>query len=142
MKMRAGFVMVPLAVLAFLCLPQAASAKEPGEVYLEYRAAFEEAASVDEVLAYFCKERTEEVSATPSEERAEMWAVMQLFMGGITDLKIVDEKRDGEDRVVLLVEGKQVEEGQASALTGEVTMLLEEGSWKVGKEQYKSSMGE
>jgi hypothetical protein len=130
-----------IVIIALTCpLLAGDDAKKPGEVYIEYRAVMETAESLDEVTPYFCKERLEEVQATPEEESAMMWEFMKMMMGGVSDLKILDETWDGEDKVVLQVEGLQTQEGETSKLTGEVTMLKEDGAWKIGKEKFTSSM--
>jgi len=141
MPRKTTHVAVALIVLVALTCPLLAGddEKKPGEVYIEYRAVMEKAENLDEVTPYFCKERLEEVKATPAEEAAMMWEFMQIMMGGVSDLKVLDETWDGEDKVVLQMEGVQTQEGETSKLTGEVTMLKEDGAWKIGKEKFKST---
>jgi hypothetical protein len=142
MRGRRSNVVVALAVLMALTCPLIAGEKgqEPGEVYLEYRETFEKAETLEEILPYFCKERAEEVKATPADEAAMMWDLMKMMMGGVSGLKVLDETWEGEDKVILKMEGIQTQEGETSKLTGEVIMLKEYGAWKIGIEKFSSSV--
>ena len=47
------------------------------QFFLAYRAAFDKAKSIDELLPYMAKKNVDQVKATPAEERAKMFAMIK-----------------------------------------------------------------
>ena len=129
------------ALLALVCavaLPAfaqpAASYKTGSEFYLAYRAAFDKATSIDELLPWVAKERREVIATAPAAERKEGFDMMKMFddRRSVTVVKETPSATGAE----LQVEGVSAE-SQAKA-TGVITLLKEDGAWKIVRESWKS----
>jgi hypothetical protein len=127
----AGFVAVLLAGLAVA--PAFAQNQTASQFYLAYRAAFDKAKSVDELLPYLAKTSADQVKATPVAERGQMFQMMKA-MGALTDVKILKEAKSGEG-ATLTAEGIGPDKKKT---TGTIEIVKEGGAWKVGKESWSS----
>ncbi len=126
----ASLMLAFAASLAFAQRP----AQTASQFYMKYRAAFEKAKAVDELLPYMAKENRDQVEKTPAADRAKMFEMMKM-MGKLTDLKILKEERASDGGATLTVEGMDADKKKN---TGKVTILKEAGEWKLGKESWSS----
>jgi len=124
-----------LAFVSTVALAQQ-PAQTASQFYMKYRAAFDKAKTVDEILPYMAKENRSQVEATPAADRAKMFEMIKM-MNTLTAVKIVKEERatDGTG-ATLTVEGMDTDKKKN---TGKVTVVKEAGEWKVGKESWSSS---
>jgi hypothetical protein len=129
--------------LAFTCgmsaLAQpAATYKNGAEFYLAYRVAFDKATSIDELLPWVAKGRREQISKAPASERKEAFAMIKMFDDRI-GVKVVSETPSALGGAELQVEGISAE-SRAKA-TGVITLVKEDGAWKIERENWKGTMG-
>ena len=115
--------------LAFAQKEQTAS-----QFYMKYRAAFDKAKTIDEILPYMAKENKAQVEATPAADRAKMFEMVKM-MSKLTDVKIVKEERSADGGATLTVTGTDMDK---HASTGKVTIVKESDGWKVGKESWST----
>lgn len=137
---RASVRLVAAIALAAVCLapvPMAAQApaatKTASQAYLEYRAAFEKAKAIEELLPFLAAARRKQVEGTPAADRKEMFEMIKTF-DTTTNVKVLKEARTAAG-ATLTVEG--TDEGKKA--TGEISMVREGTTWKVDKESWKSS---
>lgn len=128
-----------LCALVVLCTALAAAhavaqTQTASEFYLSYRAAFDKAKSIDELLPYMSKPVAAQITATPKADRAKMFELMKA-MGTLTDVKVVKEAKSA-DGATLSVEGL---DGDKKKNTGTVQIVKEGGAWKLGPESWSSS---
>ncbi len=110
----------------------AQTVKTPGQVFLEYRATFEKAKTVDEILPFMSKDTKAEIAKSPAAERAQMFSMMQM-MSDARGVKVVKETKTATG-VELAVEGTTPDKKKS---TGTITMVKEDGGWKVSKENWQ-----
>ena len=126
-----------VAVVCAVALPAvaqpAASYKNASEFYLAYRVAFDKATSIDELLPWVAKERREVIAKAPAAERKEGFDMMKMF-DDRRSVKVVKETPSAAG-AELQVEGVSAE-SQAKA-TGVITLLKEDGAWKIVRESWK-----
>jgi len=126
-----------VAVVCAVALPAvaqpAASYKNASEFYLAYREAFDKATSIDELLPWVAKERREVIARAPVAERKEGFDMMKMF-DDRRSVKVVKETPSAAG-AELQVEGVSAE-SQAKA-TGVITLLKEDGAWKIVRESWK-----
>jgi hypothetical protein len=128
------------ALAATTCLLEAgqpAAGKAPGETYLAYRAAMLKAKTIEETMPWLAKEARAQVEKTPKDERSMMFEFMQEMAGAVTGLEVVNESVKGET-AALQVRGTDAE--SKSKVTGTITMVREDGAWKVAKESWGAGM--
>ena len=127
-----------VTVVLTLALAAAALAQKPGQTasqfYMAYRAAFDKAKAIEELLPYMSKKSRAEVQSTPARERVHMFQMMKM-LGTLTDVKIVNEAASPQG-VVLTVEGF---DSQKKKTTGKVEIAKEDGVWKLGEENWTTS---
>jgi hypothetical protein len=126
------------ASLMLALLSTAALAQQPAQTasqfYMKYRAAFDKAKTVDDILPYMAKENRAQVEATPAADREKMFGMIKI-MNTLTGVKILKEERTA-DGATLTVEGVDADKKKS---TGTVTVIKEAGEWKVGKESWSSA---
>jgi hypothetical protein len=108
--------------------------KTATQFYMEYRAAFDKAKTVDELLPFMSASRRKQIESTPAEERTKMFELMKI-LGALTNVKVTKETRSANG-ATLMVEALDPDKAKA---TGTVTLVQESGAWKVDKESFKSS---
>ena len=137
--MTARRVVVCLVVSALVAATfvRPASAQSAGQTasqfYLAYRAAFDKAKSIDELLPFLSKKGAEQVKATPAADRPKMFELMKM-MGTLTEVKIIKEAKNG-DGATLTVEGVSADKTKTK---GTVEIVKEGGGWKLGGENWSS----
>jgi hypothetical protein len=160
----AGFVAAAL-VAGLGAMPALAQKADQtaSQFYLAYRAAFDKAKSIDDLLPYMAKKNVDQVKATPEAQRAQMFGMIKE-MGALTNVKILKEAKNG-DGATLTVDAlgpdkakttgtieilKETKNGDGATLTvdalgpdkakttGTIEILKESGAWKLGKESWSS----
>jgi hypothetical protein len=122
------------AMLATGLLASATAADQTAsQFYTAYRAAFDKAKSIDELLPFMAKKNVDQVKATPEEQRKQMFGMIKE-MGALTGVKILKEAKNG-DGATLSVEALGPDKKKT---TGTIDIIKEGGSWKLGKESWSS----
>jgi hypothetical protein len=125
-------------LLTVLAVP-AAHAQTPAagetatQFYLRYLAAFQKAEKIEDVLPYMAAERRKMVEETPAAERPEMFTFVKAMMGSMTDVKITKEERTSGGATLT---AEAVDEDK-SKVAGTITIVREDGSWKLSQESWK-----
>ena len=129
-------VSLTVALCAALALfaPLAAQTKTASQFYMDYRAAFDKATKIDDVLPYMSKERADQVAATPADERAKMFEMIKM-MGTLTEVKVLKEAKSA-DGATLTVEALDPDKKKT---TGTIKVIKEGGAWKLDGESWSSS---
>ena len=125
-------VFTAVAGLAAPALAQDAQ-KSASQFYTEYRAAFEKAKTIDEILPYMSANRRKQVEATPAGERKKMFEFIKM-MGTLSNVKIVKEART-DAGATLTVEALDSDKAKT---TGTITVVNESNAWKIEKESFFS----
>ena len=137
MTARRVVVCLVASVLVAATFVPPASAQGAGQTasqfYLAYRAAFDKAKSIDELLPFLSKKGAEQVKATPAADRPKMFELMKM-MGTLTEVKIIKEAKNG-DGATLTVEGVSPDKTKTK---GTVEIVKEGGAWKLGGENWSS----
>ena len=124
-------------VLVMAGLSVTASSQTPNQTasdfYLKYRAAFDKAKSIDEVMPYMSKAMKAKVEETPAAERPKMFEMIKM-MSKMSNVKIVKETQN-EQGVMLSVEAVGEDRGK---MTGQIQIVKEDGTWKMGRESWSS----
>jgi len=107
--------------------------KTASQFYTEYRAAFEKAKTIDEILPYMSASRRKQVEATPAGERKKMFEFIKM-MGTLSNVKIVKEART-DAGATLTVEALDSDKAKT---TGTITPVKESNAWKLEKESFFS----
>jgi hypothetical protein len=126
----ASLVLVLTSSLALAQKP----AQTASEFYMKYRAAFDKAKTLDEILPWMAKDNRAQAAATPAADRAKMFEMVKM-MNKLTDVKILKEERTA-DGATLTVEGIDTDKKKNS---GKVTIVKEGEEWKLGKESWSST---
>lgn len=132
MRRLAGLVTV-LAMSGLGTVAAQTPATTASAFYMQYRAAFDKATKIEDVLAYMAASNKAEVEATPADQRAKMFEIIKM-MNALTGVKVIKETRTA-DGATLTVEALNSEKEKT---TGIVEMVKENGAWKVGKESWSS----
>jgi hypothetical protein len=125
-------VTVMTAAMVPLVRAQPAAPKTASQVFLEYRAAFEKAKAVEEIMPFQDKATRAQIEKTPAAERKQMFEMMQI-MSDARDVKVVKETRNDKG-VELTVEGTTPDKKKS---TGKIQMVQEGGAWKVAGENWE-----
>jgi hypothetical protein len=113
--------------------PPAASAAQTGaQFYLQYRAAFEKAEAIEELLPFMSAARRKQIESEPPADRKETFDMIKMF-DTTTGIKVVKETKTA-DGATLDVTG--VDEGTPRA--GTITLVREGTAWKIDRESWKS----
>jgi hypothetical protein len=112
---------------------QAPAAQTATQFYLSYRAAFDKATKIDDVLPYMAAEQVKMVADTPADQRAKMFEFIKM-MGALTDVKVLKEQRTANG-ATLTAEGIGPDQKKQ---TGQIEIVREKGAWKLGKESWKN----
>ena len=129
---RFATALLMLAIASGLAFAQQPS-QTASQFYMKYRAAFDKAAKIDDILPYMAKENKAQVEATPAADRAKMFELVKI-MGALTGVKVVKEEATAGG-ATLTVEGIDADKKKS---TGKVTVVKEAGDWKIGKESWST----
>jgi hypothetical protein len=112
--------------------PGAASALQAGtatEFYMTYRAAFDKAQKIEELLPYLAAKNRQEVEKTPAAERVKLFELMKM-LGAMKDVKVLKTTKSGSGEM-LSVAGTV----DGTKQTCNVEVVNESGAWKIGAEK-------
>jgi hypothetical protein len=129
-----------IAVCGTILAGSAATAGPPAkqtatQFYMAYRAAFDKATKIEDVLSYMCAENRKQVESTPAADRAKMFDMIKM-MDTHTKLKVLKEDRQADGSVVLGVSAYDTD--QKKDVSAKVTIVKEDGAWKLQKESWTS----
>ncbi len=133
---RNAICLMAQAVMLFAAAaPAAAQTKNQTatDFYLEFRAAFDKATTIDEVMPYMAKPVRDQVEATPKEQRPMMFDMLKS-MATVTNLKVTKETKT-DSGATLAVTGLDADKKPTQ---GTVQIIKEDGAWKVGRESWGS----
>jgi hypothetical protein len=105
------------------------------QFYMAYRAAFDKASKIDDILPYMSAERRKEVASTPAEDRDKMFGMIKM-MDTHTKVKVLREDTQADGSVVLGVSAYDT--GEKKDVSAKVTVVKEDGAWKLSKESWTS----
>ena len=83
-------VLVGVLLAPSLAPPAVAQTQTATQFYMAYRAAFDKAKKVEDLIPYMAKKNVDQMNQTPAAERAKMFEMMKM-MGAITNVKVVKE---------------------------------------------------
>jgi hypothetical protein len=137
---RFGTTVMCVAVCAAIAAGSMATAGQPAkqtasQFYMAYRAAFEKATKIEDVLPYMCAANRQQVESTPAADRGKIFGMIKM-LDAHTNIKVVKEDHQSDGSVVLGVSAYDTDQKQN--VTAAVTILKEDGMWKLGKESWKS----
>jgi hypothetical protein len=124
-----------LLIAAIAVSSAAQTDQTASKFYLAYRAAFDKAKSIDELLPFMAAERRKEIESTPAGERAKMFEMIKEF-GALSQVKVVSETKTANG-ATLAVEGVG---SSKSKTTCTITTVREGNAWKIGRESCKGGM--
>jgi hypothetical protein len=132
-----------LRMLIFACVlagsPVLADSLSPKETYLKYRATLAAADKVEAIQPMCCKKVNEEIDQTPADMKPKMFEFIKATAP--LSVEVLSEAVDG-DTATLNLSGKT--EPAASNVSertlGKVTLVKEDGMWKIGKESWNSKV--
>ena len=101
---------------------------------MEYRAAFDKAKAVEHILPFMSASRRKQVESTPADEHKQMFEMIKMI-GALTNIKVTKESRTANGATLTV----DALDGDKSKTTGTVTLVHENGAWKIDKESFKSS---
>lgn len=127
-----------LGVLAIITLTVAAplAAAQTGtatEFYMQYRAAFDKAQKIDELLPFLAAKNRQKVEETPAGERVKFFELMKMF-GTMSNVKVLKAAKNSGGEL-LSVEGTTEGKKQTCA----VQIVNEKGAWKLGEEKCEGA---
>ena len=128
-----------VGVLAAVMLATSVASAQPADqtasaFYTAYRAAFQKATKVDDILPFMSKSQKAQIEKTPAGERAKMFEMIKM-MGALTDVKILKEAKTPEG-ATLTVEALDPDKKKT---TGTVKVIKGGDAWKLDGESWKSS---
>ena len=125
-------------VLAAVMLAASVASAQPADqtasaFYTAYRAAFQKATKVDDILPFMSKSQKAQIEKTPAGERAKMFEMIKSF-DTYTNVKVIKETKTATG-ATLNVEGI---DGDKKKATATVDIVKEDGAWKLSKESWSS----
>lgn len=130
----ASCLSILMLLVAAVPAPAQTGMKTASQFYTEYRAAFDKAKKVEELLPYMSAARRKEIESTPADERAKMFELMKL-LGTLTNVKITKETRTADGATVMV----DALDSDKAKTTGTITLVQEGGAWKIAKESFFST---
>jgi hypothetical protein len=129
-----ALLLVMLAGAATFAQQPAGGQQTASQYYMAFRAAFDKAKTLDEVLPYMAAKNRAQVEATPAADREKMFGMIKI-MNTLTGVKVIKETRNPDGGATLTVEGV---DGDKNKSAGTVDVVKEGGAWKIGQESWKS----
>ena len=123
-----------VSVVSAVTLAAQTGEKTATQFYMEYRAAFDKAKAVEDILPFMSAARRKQVESTPAAERKEMFEMIKM-LGALTNIKVTKESRTAAGATLTV----DALDGDKSKTTGVITLVQESGAWKIDKESFKSS---
>jgi hypothetical protein len=113
----------------------ASTANSPSEAYMAIHKAELAAKSYEDLLSLRAKESIARDKPVSAVERKMMFSLMQQFM--VKDIRVTGQKIEGNKATVYAV---PVNESKNEHTTGVITLILEDGKWKLDTEKWQSKM--
>jgi uncharacterized protein DUF4878 len=129
----AGSLAASALLVALVVQPVPAQTETASQFYMRYRAAFDKAKTIDDLMPFLSKKSLDMVNATPAAERPKFFEMMKM-MGSITDVKIVKETKTPTG-AMLAVEALDPDKKKTS---GKIEVVKEGADWKLGNENWSS----
>lgn len=101
------------------------------QAYLAYRAAFDKATKMEDLIPFQTAAMVKQMMATPVAQRPQMFGMMKM-LNTMTGVKVTKETRTATG-ATLAVEG--IDSDKAKQM-GTVEMTKEGGAWKIGSESF------
>jgi hypothetical protein len=118
--------------------PSASSPQTASQFYLEYRAAFDKAKKLDDILPFMTAQKRQQAEAMPAIVR-DLGLESMKATKTVTGVKVLKEESTASG-VMLTVEGArpaQSKTGTMMIAKGTVTIVKEGGAWKIGTESWR-----
>ena len=132
---RGVAVAVAAALLAGASAASAQGSSETAsQFYMRYRAAFDKAKAFEEIAPFMSAKTRKDMESRPADQRKKMFAFVQV-MSAVKDAKVVKEEKTAAG-ATLTVEAISTMEGGKT--TGTITLVREDGAWKVDSESWSS----
>ena len=135
MRLTRRISVIVLAVLALTAVGRQAAAQTQtaSEFYMAYRAAFDKATKIEDLLPYMSKENSAKVASTPAKDKEQMFGMMKM-MGTITNVKVAKETKTPTGATLTV----NALDSDKKPTTGKVDLIQEAGKWKIGSESWSS----
>ena len=135
MRLTRRISVIVLAVLALTAVGRQAAAQTQtaSEFYMAYRAAFDKATKIEDLLPYMSKENSAKVASTPAKDKAQMFEMMKM-MGTITNVKVAKETKTPTGATLTV----NALDSDKKPTTGKIDLIQEAGKWKIGSESWSS----
>jgi hypothetical protein len=130
-------LLLAIGVLSCTAMPVLAD-DTPSQAYLNIHNKELEAKSYADLLPYRAKASIASDKPTTEPEKREMFELFKLML--VKDVAVLGEEIKG-NRAVLKVEGaplKDLKPGDTETTVGKIDMVLEDGKWKLDKEEWQS----
>ncbi|PWT98958.1 MAG: hypothetical protein C5B53_06030 [Candidatus Melainabacteria bacterium] len=107
---------------------------------MQYHSALSTATAVDAVEPYMCKKVTKEIDETPADMKPKMFGLIKEFTP--KSVKVTSEKIDGDQATLSLIDNsaQSTPRGITEKTAGTVTLVREDGTWKIDKESWNSNI--
>ena len=105
------------------------------QFYMAYRAAFDKATKIEDILPYMAAANRKQAESQPKAERDKMFEMIKM-MDTHTKVKVLKEDRQADGGVVLSVSAYDTDAKQD--VSAKVTVVKEDGAWKLQKEAWTS----
>ena len=134
---RLGFFLLGYALAA--AIPAFADGLSATDFYMKYRTALAGASKIEQLQSMLCKKANEEIDGTPAGMKPMLFGLMKAM--GPKSVQVLSEEVTS-DTATLILSGK-TEPATANAnekTSGKVTLVKEDGAWKIGKEFWDSKI--
>jgi hypothetical protein len=112
---------------------QAPAGQTASQFYMTYRAAFDKATKMDDLLPFMSADQLKMINEAPPERRSQGFEIIKM-MGAMTGVKITKEEKVGSG-AKLTVEGI---DSDKKKMTGTIDIVREGNAWKLGKESWSN----
>ena len=128
-----------LLACAFAVGPALADSLSPKDSYLKYRTALAGAHKIEDLQSMLCKTVNEDIAHTPAPMKPMMFDLMKTTAP--LSVQVVSEAVSG-DNATLTLSGKSEPAGSKvkEQTSGKVTLVKENGTWKIKKESWNSKI--
>ena len=100
---------------------------------MTYRAAFDKAQKIEDLLPFLAAKNRQDVEKTPAAERVELFGMMKAF-GEMKDVKVIKTAKTSTGETLSV---ERMTEGKKQ--TCAVDIVNEKGAWKLGGEKCNGS---
>ncbi len=136
MKRVRGLVELGVVSLALVSAPAPAqnATESASQFYLSYRATFDQAKTIDELVPLMSRKLQSQMQAIATADRASALEALRA-LATVSNIKVVSQTPTGEG-VTLTVEG--IDSAKMKS-TGRVDLVKEGGAWKLDGENWTPS---